>query len=184
MIAVRVTVAVATSLTLDALHAAGDAIDLPHSDCYWVLPGRLLAGAYPELHLDALLTAGIDCFVDLTREGDAPAPYALRAHARARWHGFAIVDFAVPGADLMRRVVDTLDAELARGSRVYLHCHAGVGRTGTAVGCWLVEHGCTGGEALKLIAYKREGLLGQSPETDAQREFVRRWRARQPKVAP
>jgi hypothetical protein len=42
-----------------------------------------------------------------------------------------------------------------------------------------VEQGFTGGDALKLIAHKREALLGQSPETDAQREFVRRWRARQ-----
>ena len=169
----------ATRPSIDAWHAAGDAHELPHSDCYWVLPGRLLAGAYPELHLGALLAAGIDCFVDLTRDGSTPSPYALQAQGRARWHGFAITDYSVPGAGLMRRIVDTLDDELTRGSRVYLHCHAGVGRTGTAVGCWLVEHGFTGGDALKVIAHKREALLGQSPETDAQREFVRRWRARQ-----
>jgi atypical dual specificity phosphatase len=170
---------VVTRSTLDALQAAGGAYERPHNDCYWVLPGRLLAGAYPELHLDALLAAGVDCFVDLTSDSDAPTPYALQVKGRARWHGFAITDYAVPGASLMRRIVDTLDDELARGSRVYLHCHAGVGRTGTAVGCWLVEQGFTGGEALRLIANKRDALLGQSPETEAQREFVRRWRARQ-----
>ena len=164
--------------TTEALHAAGDALELPHRDCYWVLPGRLMAGAYPELHLDAVLAAGIDCFVDLTRDGDTLAPYALQAHGHARWFGFAITDYAVPGVSLMRRIVDTLDDELVRGSRVYLHCHAGVGRTGTAVGCWLVEQGFTGGEALRVIAHKRQALLGQSPETEAQREFVRRWRAR------
>ena len=167
----------APRLAPEALHAAGDALELQHRDCYWVLPGRLLAGAYTELHLDALLTAGIDCFIDLTRDGDALSPYALQAQGRARWHGFAIIDYAVPGASLMRRIVDTLEDELARGSRVYLHCHAGVGRTGTAVGCWLVEQGLTGGEALRLIAHKRQALLGASPETEAQREFVRRWRA-------
>jgi len=170
---------VAARIPLDALHADGDAHELPHHDCYWVLPGRLLAGAYPAIHLDALLDAGIDCFVDLTRDAGTPAPYALEAQARARWHGFAITDFSTPGIELMRHIVAMLDDELARGARVYLHCHAGVGRTGTAVGCWLVEHGLTGGEALKLIAHKREALLGHSPETEAQREFVRRWRARQ-----
>ena len=173
----------ATRLGIDALHAAGDALELPHGDCYWVLPGRLLAGAYPERHLDALLAAGIDCFVDLTNDGDAMAPYALQARGRARWHGFAITDYSVPGVELMRRIVGTLEDELARGSRVYLHCHAGVGRTGTAVGCWLVEQGLTGGEALKLIARKRDALPGQSPETEAQREFVRHWRPRHPKGA-
>lgn len=168
-----------TRPTPDALHAAGDAQALPHSDCYWVLPGCLLAGAYPAPHLDALLDAGIDCFVDLTRAGDSLAPYAIDAQGRAHWHGYAITDYSVPGASLMRRIVDTIDAELARGAHVYLHCHAGVGRTGTAVGCWLVEQGLVGVDALKLIEHKRQGLPGQSPETEAQREFVRRWRARQ-----
>jgi atypical dual specificity phosphatase len=170
---------VATRHALDALHAAGDAHELPHGACYWVLPGRLLAGPYPEIHLQTLLDAGIDCFVDLTRAGEALAAYALEAQGRARWHGFAITDFSTPGVELMRRIVDTLDDELARGARVYLHCHAGVGRTGTAVGCWLVEQGLSGADALKLIAHKRAALLGASPETESQREFVRRWRARQ-----
>lgn len=164
---------------LDALHAAGDAHELPHGGCYWVLPGRLLAGAYPAPHLDALLGAGIDCFIDLTRPGESLAAYAVEAQGRARWHGFAITDYSVPGTALMRRIVDALDAELAAGSRVYVHCHAGVGRTGTAVGCWLVEQGLTGAEALDLIAHKRAALPGQSPETAAQREFVRRWQPRQ-----
>jgi atypical dual specificity phosphatase len=165
------------------LHAAGDALALPHGDCYWVLPQRLLAGAYPEPHLPALLDAGIDCFVDLTRDGAVHAPYVQAAQGRARWHGFAITDFSTPGIDLMRRIVNTLDDELARGARVYLHCHAGVGRTGTAVGCWLVEQGLSGVQALELIARKRRTLLGASPETEAQRQFVRRWRARRSKVA-
>jgi len=51
----------------DVLRATGDALALPHSDCYWVWPGRFLAGAYPAVHVDALLAAGIDCFIDLTQ---------------------------------------------------------------------------------------------------------------------
>lgn len=167
-----------------ALHDAADAPP-PHGDCYWVLPGRLLAGAYPLTHLDALLDAGVDCFVDLTRPPQPPAPYALAAQGRARWHAFAITDFSVPGRALMRQIVDTLDAELAAGARVYLHCHAGVGRTGTALGCWLVEQGLTGTQALALIAEKRQGLARlalspRSPETEAQREFVLQWTPRAP----
>jgi hypothetical protein len=164
----------------DALHASGDALPLPHADCYWVWPGRFLAGAHPADHLEALLDAGVDCFVDLTRSHQSPAPYAAELSARARWHGFAITDYGVPGAGLMREIVDTLDAELARGSRVYLHCHAGVGRTGTAVGCWLVSQGLAGPGALALIEHKRRGLARlviapHSPETEAQRAFVMRW---------
>jgi hypothetical protein len=167
----------------DALRASGDALPLPHVDCYWVWPGRLLAGAHPATRLDALLDAGIDSFVDLTCSEQSLASYAATLPERARWHGFAITDYAVPGVALMHRIVDTIDDELQRGARVYLHCHAGVGRTGTALGCWLVAQGLSGVDALALIANKRSTLARlelspRSPETDAQRTFVLNWTPR------
>lgn len=132
------------------------------------------------MHIDALLDAGIDCFVDLTRPSESPPAYALELAGRARWHGFAITDYSVPGVRLMGDIVRAIDAELARGANVYLHCHAGVGRTGTALGCWLVEQGLAGAQALALIAHKRRalsrfGMAPRSPETDAQRDFVLHW---------
>lgn len=167
----------------EALHAAGDAQAVPHADCYWVWPGRFLAGAHPVGCLGALLGAGVDCFVDLTCSEPAHAGYATVLPAATRWHGFAIADYAVPGVALMREVVDTIDDRLAGGACVYLHCHAGVGRTGTALGCWLVEQGLSGPDALALIARKRSGLarlavMPRSPETEAQRAFVLHWRAK------
>ncbi len=165
----------------EVLHAAGDALALPHADCYWVWPGRFMAGSHPAGCLAALLAAGVDSFFDLTCSGPAQASYAAVLPAAARWHGFAITDYSVPGVALMRDIVDTLDAELVRGARLYLHCHAGVGRTGTALGCWLIEQGLSGPDALALIARKRSGLarlatMPRSPETEAQRSFVLRWR--------
>jgi len=165
----------------DALRAAGDALPLPHADCYWVWPARFLAGAHPASQVDALLAADIDCFIDLTHAQQPVAEYAAALPTHVRWHGFVITDYAVPGRALMRDIVDAIDAELARGGRLYLHCHAGVGRTGTAVGCWLVERGLDGAAALALIARKRAHLPGlalmpHSPETAAQRAFVRHWR--------
>jgi hypothetical protein len=164
----------------DALQASGDALTLPHADCYWVWPGRFLAGAHPAACLDALLDAGVDSFVDLTCDEPSLARYANALPTHARWHGFAITDYAVPGEQLMRDIVDAIDAELLRGARVYLHCHAGVGRTGTALGCWLVEQGLSGPDALALIARKRSALARLnaapiSPETESQRAFVLRW---------
>jgi len=155
---------------------------LPHAACYWVWPGRFLAGAHPAASLDALLEAGVDSFVDLTCNQPALAGYAAALPAHVRWHGFAIVDYAVPGERLMHDIIDTMNAELQRGALVYLHCHAGVGRTGTALGCWLVEQGLSGPAALALIGHKRSSLAhlaaACSPETDGQRAFVLRWSAR------
>jgi protein tyrosine/serine phosphatase len=80
----------------------------------------------------------------------------------------------------MHRILDLIDAEHDRGRSVYLHCWAGVGRTGTVVGCYLVRHGLSGQEALDRIATLWQGMekryrAPQSPETEAQRQFVLGW---------
>ena len=80
----------------------------------------------------------------------------------------------------MRVVQDALAAALAQGETVYVHCFGGIGRTGTVVGCYLVEQGMDGTAALDQIARWRQGTPDghrPSPETSAQRDFVRGWGA-------
>ena len=64
------------------------------------------------------------------------------------------------------------------GNVVYVHCWAGVGRTGTVVACHLIRHGMQGDEALARIAKLREaiGRYDASPEMPEQRDLVGRWR--------
>ena len=65
--------------------------------------------------------------------------------------------------------------------RVYLHCLRGLGRTGTVVGCYLVEKGFTTEEALEEISKLRKGTLGswwKSPEFNLQINFIKRWELR------
>jgi protein-tyrosine phosphatase len=40
----------------------------------------------------------------------------------------------------MREVLDEIDAALDVGEVVYVHCWRGIGRTGTVLACWLIEH--------------------------------------------
>jgi hypothetical protein len=166
----------------------------PIPDSYWVVPGRFLAGRYPgswdpdetSSTLARLLGAGITRFMNLTQlgEGDERAYEPLleeagRAVGRRITHQrFAIPDFDVPSADQMRIVLDTIQSALDVGESIYLHCWAGVGRTGTVVGCFLVEQGLTGDEALARIGQLRSDLptgSWPSPESAAQAEMVRRW---------
>ena len=58
----------------------------------------------------------------------------------------------------MNAVLDMLDTALQAGQAVYLHCWAGIGRTGTVVGCYLVRHGLTGEQALARLVTLRAGL--------------------------
>jgi protein-tyrosine phosphatase len=80
----------------------------------------------------------------------------------------------------MHIILQTIDGYLAAGQPVYVHCYGGIGRTGTVVGCHLVQQGATGAAALAEIARRRQGTpdgYRQSPETEEQRRLVLAWRA-------
>lgn len=168
---------------------------VPLPEAYWVIPGRFLAGEYPGLgsdfqirkRLTALLLAGLDTFINLTWPGELP-PYEdiLREEARlldktVTCLRFPIPDFGLPTPAEMTRILDAIDATLANGCNLYLHCWGGVGRTGTTVGCYLVRHGLSGEQALALLAewwrsVPKSARHPRSPETEAQVQFVLNWR--------
>jgi ADP-ribosyl-[dinitrogen reductase] hydrolase len=163
---------------------------LPLPNCYWVLPGRLLAGEYPgggtvELtreRLSRLTRAGIDFFVDLTRPQETAA-YDAFLPAGIRYLRRSIVDHGIPAAPAeMAEVLASLRDGLREGRMVYLHCRAGIGRTGMVVGCLLVEQGFSGEEALRELnrlwrQSARSALWPVVPETADQAEYVRGWTA-------
>lgn len=161
--------------------------------CYWVEEGRLLAGEYPGHPSDdgrvrekvgALLAAGVTLFVDLTHIRDKMRPYEpiLRelSPLTARLPA-PIVDNDVPrSTSEMARILDAIDAEIARGGVAYVHCWGGVGRTGTAVGCWFGRHGREGEAALAALRARwntnPKADHRETPQTAAQRDYVRDWR--------
>ena len=179
---------------------AAEAPPVPFERSYWVAPGRFLAGAYPgnrdagtaRAKLGLLLDAGIRTIVDLTGEAEtnwAGEPFVGYAEAfveAARERGvpgrclrFPVPDVSVPSREGMVSILDAIDASLAEGLPVYVHCWGGIGRTGTVVGCWLVRHGVPpGDEALERIALlRRDDPLGWrfSPESEEQRRLVTSW---------
>jgi hypothetical protein len=166
---------------------------LPFEGCYWVLPGKLLAGEYPgrreELEtrrrLQDLIYSGIRVCVDLTKPGEVSPSYReafLDELAQYGYEGnyyhFPIYDFGIPTAEQMARTLDIIDRSIASAQPVYVHCHAGIGRTGLTVGCFLVRHGLAGEAALaEIIRLRAESSNAwmRSPETDDQIAFVRTW---------
>jgi len=170
----------------------GDAAPRPHGNCYWVLPGRLLAGEHPGVQgaqelparLMAMQAAGIQRFIDLTGPADPVPAYQPGpvGGLPAQRESHPITDFGVPTAAGMRDILDSVRLALAQGERLYLHCKAGIGRTGTVVACILVDHGFTADEALALLQRKWQSVDKRhaepvTPETDAQRAFVAAWAA-------
>ncbi|MBS0375628.1 MAG: ADP-ribosylglycohydrolase family protein [Proteobacteria bacterium] len=182
--------------------AAGAA---PLSGSYWVERPRLLAGSYPGhadpeaacARLEALLDAGIDWILDLTAADELPTYAPLLAElADARDRPPPVVlrrpirDHGLPrSAAEMAAILDELEAALAAGRRVYVHCRAGIGRTGTLIGCYLARRLGDGETALARldelwVAAGRDADWPTVPETEAQRRFVSDWRdAARPRAA-
>ena len=164
---------------------------LPNS--YWVRPGSLLAGEHPAGESDAdtrkriakLLESGIDCFIDLTQPRERP-DYRNLLPPTVRYHNLPLVDHGIPdNPQRMRSILTVLDQSLRAGNTAYVHCRAGIGRTGITIGCHLVEQGERGSRALETLnalwkQNARSRRWPRVPETSAQESYILHW---QPVVA-
>lgn len=159
---------------------------LPNS--YWVIAGRLLAGEHPygmdeadtRVRLGRLRDAGINYFLDLTSSEEMPE-YRHLLPADAKYLRSTIADTDIPrDVAQMREIQARIRAALTFGRCVYIHCRAGIGRTGTVVGCYLTEKGLDGNAALKqLNLLWRQSARAKSwpkvPQTPQQAEYILRW---------
>jgi hypothetical protein len=178
-------------------------INRPIPESYWVIPGRLLAGEYPgqqeaehtRKRVDALLQAGLNTFIDLTRS-DETWPYKNILLDEAKLYDvdvihlrFPIGDFGLPTPGQMNAILEAIDENLQASRNIYLHCWGGIGRTGTTVGCHLVRQGRTGERALDQLSIWWRGVPKSryhlhSPETLEQMEFIRSWAEYDDKLRP
>jgi len=118
-----------------------------------------------------LVDLGVTLFLDLTQPNEL-VPYESLVPDSARHVRMPVRDFTAPSEEQIVAALDLVDAELAAGGLVYVHCWAGCGRTGVVIGCWLVRHGADPSDALRLIAETRG--LG-CPQTLEQRHAVLDW---------
>jgi Cyclin-dependent kinase inhibitor 3 (CDKN3) len=163
----------------------------PLENSYWVIPARLLAGEHPfgddpldaQNRFAALREAGIDLFLDLTQIGECPS-YQRLLHRAASYVRFPIVDCGVPSDEgQMQQIQAVIRAALAANRNPYIHCHAGIGRTGLVVGCYLADEGLGGKAALKKLnklwqQSERSKSWPAVPQTGEQADYIRRWSER------
>lgn len=163
----------------------------PLANSYWVIPSRLLAGEHPfgkdpyeaQDRLASLRGAGIDGFIDLTDKGECPA-YQRLLRGNEAYVRHPIADQGVPADDAqMQLIIDAIRNGLAGGRRLYVHCRAGIGRTGLVIGCFLAQQGLDGRSALRELnrlwqQSERSKSWVSVPQTEQQADYIRRWAQR------
>jgi protein-tyrosine phosphatase len=154
------------------------------TELHWVdgpWPGKLALAPRPrggdwlEEEMDAWRRAGIDTVLSLlTLEEEQDLDLLREAHeANARGMKFVslpIPDRQVPNSESeVSATLDRLDADLAAGKNVVVHCRQGVGRTGLVAACLLVAKGLTPEVAVKTLSAARGAPV---PETAEQRRWI------------
>jgi hypothetical protein len=166
---------------------------------YPIEPGALFGGEYPgdrkpaiaRARLWSLVEIGVRTFIDLTTPADQMAGYEgllveleQEAGAPLRRISVPVPDMGVPDSgETMRSILAAIRAAVEKTPAVYVHCWGGIGRTGTVAGCWLRECGLGPDEALERVQHlyashmPKVRLHPESPQTAAQKDYIRFWSA-------
>ena len=131
----------------------------------WLEEGSLAACAYPttEAVLAELAGRGISVLVNLHERPHGAE--ILTRHGLAQVH-LPVPDFTPPTPEQIELGVAAIAEALSCGSRVAVHCGAGLGRTGTLLACYLVQRGMAAEEAICRIRTARPGSI-ETPEQEA-----------------
>ncbi|MBM3583755.1 MAG: hypothetical protein FJX36_04770 [Alphaproteobacteria bacterium] len=138
-------------------------------DLWWIDRPWLAGGACPDdAGLVALRAAEFDWIVCLLDAGEQAPRYSLARAERLglAWSEIPIPDRTAPTVEQMKRFVAIIVDRLREGDRLFVHCAAGLGRTGTMAAVALVAHGMTAADAIARVRAARPGAI-ETPEQEA-----------------
>ncbi len=146
------------------------------------------AGEYPgdkygekaEKKIAHMVRFGVKHFIDLTDKADHLNPYDHLLPEDVTYTRFPITDVSVPDSvEKVHELLKRIDSYRSQyGTKIYLHCWGGVGRTGTIVACYFALHSSNPSveESLAFLR-KRFSKMPKSshritPETAEQVAFI------------
>ena len=144
----------------------------------WVLLGALPT----KKDVAALRAAGIGAVVNTCNEYRGPLASYQAAGIEQLY--LPTTDFTPPRLEDIQKAVAFMQAQVARGHKVYVHCKAGRGRSATLVLCYLIAKGLTPAQAEALLLEKRPHVLPQLLRRKVVEEFVARRTALKNATAP
>ncbi|MFQ5838785.1 MAG: hypothetical protein ACE5HJ_08415 [Thermoplasmata archaeon] len=118
---------------------------------YWIERERLAGGSCPTPdELRRMKREGFDAIISLLDDMEQCAYSPEEAGSLLRWYNVPLRDHATPALGQLVEFYDILWA-LPRSYRVFFHCFAGIGRTGTVAASYLVLKGQEVDEAFNQV---------------------------------
>lgn len=149
---------------------------------YWIDGGRIagLPGpAYMEWNIARLRKMGYSVVVSL--ECDRLDTFEIE-DAGFEHKKICVQDFTSPTLEQIDDFLQFVDAKLAEGKKILVHCFAGRGRTGTMLAAYLVHQGMSAESAIREIREKAYAAYGsvrgviEPEQEETLYQFERRFR--------
>ncbi len=134
-------------------------------------PSLVVGGALFPGDADALHAAGVRAVLSLCAEYLDPDEDGARLGLAM--HRIPCIDDLAPSRDKLEEALGWIDARVALGEKVYVHCAAGRGRSVTVAVAWLVRaRGLTVDESLARIQSVRRAAKPTPWQLKAARRFA------------
>lgn len=147
---------------------------------WWTIGPLLRGGACPDdAGLDALRADGVQVIVCLLGPDERPRYDPARAEALGfAWHAIPIADMDAPTFEQCDRFVRLVADRWREGLEVFVHCAAGLGRTGTMAAVHHVAQGMAAADAIAHVRAARPGAIETRAQEAAVRAYADQARAR------
>lgn len=159
------------------------------TEIYWIdgmpmgklgIAPRPRGGDWLDDEVEAWRASGVDCVVSALTPAEEAELDLQNEEAACRKHGMQFVSFPIPDRgtpltpSLFQRALLLIAEDLQSGGGVLVHCRQGIGRSALIVASALAAAGEGPDRAFSRIERARGRPV---PDTDEQREWVRRFAA-------
>jgi atypical dual specificity phosphatase len=106
--------------------------------------------------LSSLREHGILAILSLTEE---PLEFSALREFEMNYLHVPVDDFTAPTPEQIEESMDFMQEQIEQKNGVMVHCHAGIGRTGTILACFMVKQNMDANQAIQFVRRLRPGSL-------------------------
>jgi atypical dual specificity phosphatase len=121
--------------------------------------------------LGTLRQRGFGAILSLT---ESPLEFSSIREFGFEYLHLPIDDFTAPTEEQVETGVAFIEQQIAHGHAALVHCHAGIGRTGTLLACFLVGRGADAATAIQQVRRLRPGSLEVYSQEYAVYQFAKK----------